>query len=249
MDSPREETQARPWKCPDSGCKYHKDGWATEKELSRHVNDKHKLTPPIYRCQFPPCPYKSKREFNCKQHMEKSHGWEYGRSKTSGRRDSAGSIRGFNQASGNRIARTMTDAPSDAPANTNLFGSYLSSDGWSESDSFLDFDDHLRNLEPDEFSLLPRPTDAGDGPPPDDRPEAMSIAPVLNTGAAPPSLPPPRQVPPVPSSVNEPMQGSEGVDTNEEALFKQIGEAMGIPIGDDITLASAGAESPRPRQN
>ncbi|EEY20173.1 predicted protein [Verticillium alfalfae VaMs.102] len=91
--------------------------------------------------------------------------------------------------SGNRIARTMTDAPSDAPANTNLFGSYLSSDGWSDSDSFLDFDDHLRSLEPDGFSLLPRPTGAGDGPPPDDRPEAMSIAPVLNDGAAPPLCP------------------------------------------------------------
>ncbi|KAF3346641.1 hypothetical protein VD0002_g6426 [Verticillium dahliae] len=151
------------------------------------------------------------------------------------------------QASDNRIARTMTDAPSDAPTDTNLFGSYLSSDGSSDSDSFLSLDDHLRYLEPNEFSLLPQLPSPGDGPPPDDRPEAMSIAPVLNDGAAPPALPPPRHVPPVPSPVNEPMQGSEGVDANEEALFTQIGEAMGIPIGDDITLASAEAGSPRPR--
>ncbi|EEY20174.1 conserved hypothetical protein [Verticillium alfalfae VaMs.102] len=89
MDSPREETQARPWKCPDSSCKYHKDGWATEKELSRHVDDKHGSAPPVYQCQFPPCPYKSKRESNCKQHMEKAHGWEYSRTKASGRRDSS----------------------------------------------------------------------------------------------------------------------------------------------------------------
>ncbi|KAM9878516.1 hypothetical protein VDGL01_07368 [Verticillium dahliae] len=486
-DAPVKETQPRPWKCPETTCKYHKYGWATEEELSRHVKDKHNSAPPIFQCQFPPCPYKSKRESNCKQHMEKAHGWKFVRTKTGGRRDSAGSIEGFNQgerpdaiippavfpsredeftfspfegygrgirkletppsvrrgqpydpeqgcfpelgtetlvspsqttvwhdsrpivicakegcgiqtlkspfciyhkclvrecfapvarhvggyclthccamptcvrgkvdmndanglcldhgregleeakasapsseqhhgyvdesgkrrvephdsgareantrleeqrrppgeintgssgelvpessaptrnvadlstrysaarsmylplsgdtpqASDNRIARTMTDAPSDAPTDTNLFGSYLSSDGSSDSDSFLSLDDHLRYLEPNEFSLLPQLPSPGDGPPPDDRPEAMSIAPVLNDGAAPPALPPPRHVPPVPSPVNEPMQGSEGVDANEEALFTQIGEAMGIPIGDDITLASAEAGSPRPR--
>lgn len=35
----------------------------------------------MYECQFNPCTYQSKRESNCKQHMEKAHGWTYLRSK------------------------------------------------------------------------------------------------------------------------------------------------------------------------
>jgi hypothetical protein len=36
---------------------------------------------PLYECHFKPCPYKSKRESNCKQHMERIHGWVWVRSK------------------------------------------------------------------------------------------------------------------------------------------------------------------------
>ena len=39
----------------------------------------------MYKCQFHPCPYESKRESNCKQHMEKAHGWAYVRSKNNGK--------------------------------------------------------------------------------------------------------------------------------------------------------------------
>lgn len=39
----------------------------------------------MYQCQFHPCPYESKRESNCKQHMEKAHGWAYVRSKNNGK--------------------------------------------------------------------------------------------------------------------------------------------------------------------
>lgn len=39
----------------------------------------------MYKCQFRPCPYESKRESNCKQHMEKAHGWAYVRSKNNGK--------------------------------------------------------------------------------------------------------------------------------------------------------------------
>ncbi|MBE3046588.1 hypothetical protein IMZ48_29470, partial [Candidatus Bathyarchaeota archaeon] len=77
-----EKTHSRPWKCPVEGCKYHDYGWPTEKEMARHHNDKHSPKPAIYRCQFEPCPYMSKRESNCKQHMEKTHGWTYVRTKT-----------------------------------------------------------------------------------------------------------------------------------------------------------------------
>ncbi|KAJ8129098.1 hypothetical protein O1611_g4535 [Lasiodiplodia mahajangana] len=76
-----EKTHSRPWKCPISSCKYHEDGWPTEKEMARHINDKHSSSPQMHECQFKPCPYKSKRESNCKQHMEKAHGWTYKRSK------------------------------------------------------------------------------------------------------------------------------------------------------------------------
>ncbi|KAK8056812.1 Zinc finger transcription factor ace1 [Apiospora rasikravindrae] len=77
-----EKTHSRPWKCPHPTCKYHEYGWPTEKEMDRHINDKHSSAPPMYECLFKPCPYKSKRESNCKQHMEKAHGWTYVRTKT-----------------------------------------------------------------------------------------------------------------------------------------------------------------------
>ncbi|RYC54137.1 hypothetical protein CHU98_g12071 [Xylaria longipes] len=76
-----EKTHSRPWKCPIPTCKFHEYGWPTEKEMARHVNDKHSATPAMYECEYKPCPYKSKRESNCKQHMEKAHGWTYKRSK------------------------------------------------------------------------------------------------------------------------------------------------------------------------
>ena len=83
-----EKTHSRPWKCPLPTCKYHEFGWPTEKEMDRHVNDKHSDAPAMYECRFKPCPYKSKRESNCKQHMEKAHGWHYVRTKTNGKKPS-----------------------------------------------------------------------------------------------------------------------------------------------------------------
>lgn len=79
------KTHERPWKCTDEKCKYYEHGWPTEKERDRHVNDKHSSAPSLYHCLFKPCPYTSKRESNCKQHMEKAHGWEYVRSKSNGK--------------------------------------------------------------------------------------------------------------------------------------------------------------------
>ncbi|KND86324.1 Zinc finger transcription factor ace1 [Tolypocladium ophioglossoides CBS 100239] len=81
-----EKTDSRPWKCPVPTCRYHDFGWPTEKEMDRHVNDKHSDVPAMFECGFPPCPYKSKRESNCKQHMEKAHGWRYVRTKTNGKK-------------------------------------------------------------------------------------------------------------------------------------------------------------------
>lgn len=76
-----EKTHSRPWKCTMENCKYYELGWPTEKERDRHVTDKHSNPLPQFKCLYPPCTYASKRESNCKQHMEKAHGWEYVRSK------------------------------------------------------------------------------------------------------------------------------------------------------------------------
>jgi hypothetical protein len=89
-----EKTHSRPWKCPIPTCKYHEFGWPTEKEMDRHVNDKHSDKPAMFECHFKPCPYKSKRESNCKQHMEKAHGWTYVRTKTNGGKKLSGNPTG-----------------------------------------------------------------------------------------------------------------------------------------------------------
>jgi uncharacterized C2H2 Zn-finger protein len=80
------KSHTRPYKCKDPTCKYHTFGWPTAKELERHNNDKHSATPRTFPCLFRPCTYWSKRESNCKQHMEKAHNWEYVRSKSKGSR-------------------------------------------------------------------------------------------------------------------------------------------------------------------
>ncbi|KAH8790393.1 hypothetical protein F5882DRAFT_517283 [Hyaloscypha sp. PMI_1271] len=74
-----EKTHSRSWKCPVKSCKYHEYGWPTEKEMDRHHSDKHCSDPPLYECHYKPCPYRSKRESNCNQHMQKAHGWTYTR--------------------------------------------------------------------------------------------------------------------------------------------------------------------------
>lgn len=80
------KSHIRPFKCSDSTCKYSTLGWPTRKELERHNNDKHAPAPQTYRCLFQPCTYESKRESNCKQHMEKTHGYVYVRCKYNGAR-------------------------------------------------------------------------------------------------------------------------------------------------------------------
>ncbi|ETN44347.1 uncharacterized protein HMPREF1541_10527 [Cyphellophora europaea CBS 101466] len=74
-----EKTHSRPFKCPHKDCKYSEMGLPTEKERDRHINDKHDPNPHFYQCQF--CEFKTKRESNCKQHMEKKHSWNYERAK------------------------------------------------------------------------------------------------------------------------------------------------------------------------
>lgn len=76
------KTHSRPFKCPIEACRYSTFGWPTEKELDRHYNDKHSKEPQTFACLWHDCKYSSKRESNCKQHMEKVHGYNYVRSRT-----------------------------------------------------------------------------------------------------------------------------------------------------------------------
>ena len=79
------KSHSRPFKCPFSTCKYYDHGWPTDKELERHVHDKHSAPPRTFSCQYASCTYESKRESNCRQHMERKHGWIYVRSKSAGK--------------------------------------------------------------------------------------------------------------------------------------------------------------------
>lgn len=53
--------------------------------MSRHFGDRHSAAPPMHQCLYSPCMYRSKRESNCKKHMEKTHGWYYKRTKKIGK--------------------------------------------------------------------------------------------------------------------------------------------------------------------
>lgn len=123
------KTHLRLWKCPQPGCKYAKVGWPTEKERDRHVNDLHSAAPRLYRCSFEPCAYESKRESNCKQHMEKAHGWLYQRSKTNNRKDVAKASAGegeapnllANASANANVNGNVTSTPSSVSSSGNSF--------------------------------------------------------------------------------------------------------------------------------
>lgn len=138
-----EKTHSRPWKCPFETCKYHEYGWPTEKEMDRHCNDKHSTMPPMFKCLFPPCPYKSKRESNCKQHMEKAHGWEYVRTKTNGGKKTgskAGSVANHTQGMPTPISNPPSIGISTPP----------------EPFHSLDFPTYIPDAAPFDFNTLPQ---------------------------------------------------------------------------------------------
>jgi hypothetical protein len=68
----------------------------------------------MYKCNFPPCTYSSKRESNCKQHMEKAHGWQYVRSKSNGRKKDATSSSGSVMASPSTPFTPFADTPASS---------------------------------------------------------------------------------------------------------------------------------------
>jgi hypothetical protein len=142
-----EKTHSRPWKCPVPTCKYHDYGWPTEKEMDRHHNDKHSSSPPMYECLYKPCPYKSKRESNCKQHMEKAHGWTYVRTKTNGKKDSS--------VNGNSAHPTPQLQNMPTPSSDYSMGVATPPDDWSHVyGNTLEFPAYIPN--DSDFGMIPQ---------------------------------------------------------------------------------------------
>ncbi|KAK6531951.1 copper-binding transcription factor [Orbilia ellipsospora] len=103
------KTHSRPHKCSEPTCLYHEKGFPTEKERDRHETDRHSESPQMWYCEFPPCPYKSKRESNCKQHMEKQHDYVYERSKHNPRNPNGNAVKNAQQP-----GRKNSDTPQSA---------------------------------------------------------------------------------------------------------------------------------------
>jgi hypothetical protein len=149
-----EKTHSRPFKCSERSCRYHDLGWPTEKERDRHVNDKHSAAPRMYRCKFAPCSYASKRESNCKQHMEKTHNWVYVRSKSNGRKksDTASVTSAVSPPS---LSSPAASTPTSAPFSVNTPESSMSHSPWMPTEENFDFG-AATNL-----SVVTKPYDAG----------------------------------------------------------------------------------------
>lgn len=145
-----EKTHSRPWKCPVPTCKYHEYGWPTEKEMDRHHNDKHSSAPPMYECHYKPCPYKSKRESNCKQHMEKAHGWTYVRTKTNGKK--SGSLPSICGNSGHPTPQ-LQNLPT--PSSEHSMGVATPPDDWNHQfyRSNIDFPVYIQT---DDLNMMPQ---------------------------------------------------------------------------------------------
>lgn len=145
-----EKTHSRPWKCTETDCKYHEIGWPTEKERDRHINDKHAESPIIFRCDFAPCTYHSKRQSNCKQHMEKAHGWKYERAKNNSR---AAAAKGKLDAS---LQATPATPGVSTPASGQTSSTPSVGPTPSPFEAAVEFSDNYENVDFD-FSTPPAP--------------------------------------------------------------------------------------------
>lgn len=152
--SKHEKTHTRPWKCSEKSCKYYEIGWPTEKERDRHINDKHSKSPSVYYCLFKPCPYQSKRESNCKQHMEKTHGWAYVRSKNNGKGLPKTSTQATPQSSS--LATPVSGSASlSTPATGSIQSPYESATGQAYPDPHFSFANPPAQTGTSDFQLFP----------------------------------------------------------------------------------------------
>jgi hypothetical protein len=142
-----EKTHSRPFKCPEKTCKYHELGLPTEKERERHFNDKHSLNPALYYCKY--CSFKTKRDSNCKQHMEKKHGWIYERVKGNAKSTST-------PQQTPQTPNMSTPSASDDWGNTSVYGSDRGSTFTPYTASMDDFQESVpAAANPYQVSLFP----------------------------------------------------------------------------------------------
>ena len=127
------------------------------------MNDKHSAAPAMYKCRFHPCPYESKRESNCKQHMEKAHGWTYVRSKNNGKTSKRPSnpkapLTPQESTPGSNIFSASTPDFSDAPAFTD---SESREDHLQTPDLQGAFGENFASETPSNFAEIFGPVDGG----------------------------------------------------------------------------------------
>jgi len=53
----------------------------TDAEIDCDISETNSKSPRLFKCEYVPCAYQSKRVSNCRRHMEKVHGWMYIRSR------------------------------------------------------------------------------------------------------------------------------------------------------------------------
>lgn len=166
-----EKTHSRPFKCSEKSCKYYEQGLPTEKERDRHVNDKHSANPRYFHCTY--CSFKTKRDSNCKQHMEKKHGWTYERVK--------GNAKGARtpQQTPQTPSLSTPSMPSEDWGSTSRYGSDGGSNFTPYTASLSDFGDTVQTPpNPYQVSLFPsNPTTQSDS--------YGYISPVLNFNTSP----------------------------------------------------------------
>jgi hypothetical protein len=146
LDRKHSKTHTRRWKCSDPTCKYHELGWPTQNDKDRHENDKHSKTPAYFKCNYPECVYQSKRETNCKQHMEKAHGWTYVRSRNYRKKSK--------NSSGTFTRQKPTPQPGEVPGGSSAVRLHknMENDGEAAERQLLQTLEDSLNLFPEEAS-------------------------------------------------------------------------------------------------
>lgn len=120
------KTHVRPHKCSVKSCKFHEIGFSAEKDRDRHYNDKHSPNVKKFPCHYQPCEYTSPRESNVKQHMEKSHGYVYERSKWNPKSNPS---KTSSSSKGGPGSTKPLEPPKSVPENATGDGASLGSDG------------------------------------------------------------------------------------------------------------------------
>ncbi|KAI5796570.1 hypothetical protein EDC01DRAFT_45860 [Geopyxis carbonaria] len=206
------KTHERPYKCQEKTCDYASRGFSAEKDRDRHYHDKHDVNQKRHHCHYG-CEYSSTRLSNVKQHMEKTHDYDYRRSKSVNKRTVKKSqtqqpknVLGVKR-SPNRVTKksppilsprdraiaSFQNTPATLPSNSPLLGLELLSPHTIQTSPIA------------MFNRLPSPP-----PPP------QVIAPEVIQSHTPASIFEPE---PIPSSFNDPMEAITAI--NRQKYFPE----------------------------